>query len=86
MPLNNGTFSLLYNKLLRSLISVSIMLSVSCYAFRILVIIHIHLTQSIRDCSQRTIRTKNFHRKVLNAIVTLQAVVHEITLERNSQT
>ena len=73
--------SLLYNKLLRSLISVSIMLSVSCYAFRRLVIIHIHLTQSIVDCSQRTIRTKNFHRTALNAIV-----VHEITLERNSQT
>ena len=28
MPLKNGTYSLLYNKLLRSLISVSIMLSV----------------------------------------------------------
>ena len=86
MPLNNGTFSLLDNKLLCSLISVPIMLSVSCFAFRTLVIIHIYPTQSIVDCSQRTIRTKNFHRKALNAIVTLQGVVHEITLERNSRT
>ena len=84
MPLNNGTFSLLYNKLLRSLISVSIMLSVSCHAFLILVMIYIHLTQSIVNYSQRTIRIKNFHRKALNAIATLQAVVHEIILERNS--
>ena len=84
MPLNNGTFSLLYNKLLRSLISVSIILSVSCHEFLLLAMIYIHLTQSIVNYSQRTIRTKNFHRKVLNTIVTLQAVVHEIILERNS--
>ena len=84
MPLNNGTFSLLYKKLLRSLISVSIMLSVSCHAFLILVMIYIHLTQSIVNYSQRTIRIKNFHRKALNAIATSQAVVHEIILERSS--
>ena len=39
MPLKNGTYSLLYNKLLRSLISVSIILSVSCHSTLVVLIV-----------------------------------------------
>ena len=67
MPLKNGTYSLLYNKLLRSLISVSFMLSVSCHTLFVLFVICIRLTQPIVNCSQRTIRTKIFIAR-LNAI------------------
>ena len=67
MPLKNGTYSLLYNKLLRSLISVSFMLSVSCHTLSVLIVICICLTQPIVNCSQRTICTKIFFAR-LNAI------------------
>ena len=78
MPLKNGTYSLLYNKLLRSLISVSIMLSVSCHStLAVLIVICTRLTQSIVNCCQRTICTKHFHRKA-KRYRTLQAVVHEL--------
>ena len=62
---------------IRRLISVSIMLSVSCHTFLLLVMIYIRLTQPIVNCSQRTIRTKNFHRKA-KRYRTFQAVVHEL--------
>ena len=77
MLLNNGTFSLLYNKLPCRLISFSIMLSVSCYKLLVLIVICIRLTQPIVNCSQRTISTKHFHRKAGHSR-TLQAVVHEM--------
>ena len=77
MPLKNGIYSLLYNKLLRSFISVSIMLSVSCYTLFVLIVICIRLTQPIVNCSQRTICTKNLHRKA-KRYRTLQGVVHEL--------
>ena len=67
MPLKNDTYSLLYNKLLCSLISVFFMLSVSCHTLFVLFVICIRLTQPIVNRSQRTIRTKIFIAR-LNAI------------------
>ena len=69
-------FSLLYNKLLRSLISVPFMLSVSCSVLLFLFTIHFHLTFSFVNCNVHTILIKTPIAK-LNAIEVLQSAVHE---------
>ena len=69
-------FSLLHNKLLRSLISVPFMLSVSCSVLLFLFTIHFHLTFSFFNCNVHTILIKTPIAK-LNAIEVLQSAVHE---------